>query len=68
MTILEYKPREQIAIKFPSDLQVGQHCQLTLDFEAKLSNTYDGFYNSSYTDKDGNRRYTGSTYFDHFPT
>lgn len=61
MTVLEYKPRQQIAIKFSEDLRVGQHCVLTLDYQANLSNTYDGFYYSSYTDKDGNKRYTWGT-------
>lgn len=55
--ILEYKPREQIAIKFPKKLKAGQTCTLTLEYSAALSNTYDGFYNSSYTDKDGMKRY-----------
>lgn len=55
--ILEYKPREQIAIKFPKNLKAGQTCTLTLEYSADLSNTYDGFYNSSYTDKNGMKRY-----------
>lgn len=56
VTVLEYKPRQQIAIKFPEELKAGQYCVLTLDYSAKLSNTYSGFYNSSYTDKDGKKR------------
>lgn len=55
--ILEYKPREQIAIKFPKNLKAGQTCTLTLEYSADLSNSYDGFYNSSYTDKNGTKRY-----------
>lgn len=61
VTMLEYKPRQQIAVKFSEQLKVGQYCVLTLDYSANLSHTYDGFYNSSYTDKDGNKRYTQST-------
>lgn len=57
VTVLEYKPAQQIAVKFTEDLKAGQHCVLTLEYSAKLSHTYDGFYNSSYTDKDGNKRY-----------
>ncbi|XP_053182010.1 leucyl-cystinyl aminopeptidase isoform X2 [Scomber japonicus] len=64
VTVLEYKPRQQIAIKFPEDLKVGQHCVLTLDYFANLSHTYDGFYNSSYTDKDGNKRVLAATQFE----
>uniref|UniRef100_H3DD78 Leucyl/cystinyl aminopeptidase n=1 Tax=Tetraodon nigroviridis TaxID=99883 RepID=H3DD78_TETNG len=62
--ILEYKPREQIAIKFPKNLKAGQTCALTLDYSANLSNTYDGFYNSSHTDKDGTKRVLAATQFE----
>lgn len=64
VTVLEYKPQQQIAIKFSSDLQVGQRCLLTLDYRANLSSTYDGFYYSSYTDKNGSKRYTRSAILD----
>lgn len=57
MTVLEYKPRQQIAVKFSEELKAGQYCVLTLDYSANLSHTYDGFYNSSYIDKDGKKRY-----------
>lgn len=64
VTVLEYKPRQQIAVKFSEDLKAGQHCVLTLDYFANLSHTYDGFYNSSYTDKDGNKRVLAATQFE----
>ncbi|XP_061527708.1 leucyl-cystinyl aminopeptidase [Phycodurus eques] len=64
ITILEYKPREQIAVKFSEELKAGQHCVLTLDYTASLSHTYDGFYNSSYTDQDGNKRVLAATQFE----
>lgn len=64
VTVLEYKPQQQIAIKFSSDLQVGQRCLLTLDYRANLSNTYDGFYYSSYTDKSGSKRALAATQFE----
>ncbi|XP_071338885.1 leucyl-cystinyl aminopeptidase isoform X2 [Trachinotus anak] len=64
LTVLEYKPRQQIAVKFSEDLKTGQNCVLTLDYSAKLSHTYDGFYNSSYTDKDGNKRVLAATQFE----
>lgn len=54
---MEYKPWQQIAVSFPEDLKVGQVCVLTLDYAASLSHTYDGFYNSSYNDKTGAKRY-----------
>ena len=59
--ILEYKPKQQIAVKFSAELKAGQYCVLTLDYTANLSHTYSGFYNSSYTDKDGNKRYAWLT-------
>lgn len=58
MTVLEYKPRQQIAVQFSDELKAGQVCVLTLDYSADLSHTYGGFYNSSYTDKGGNKRYS----------
>ncbi|XP_035513792.1 leucyl-cystinyl aminopeptidase [Morone saxatilis] len=64
MTVLEYKPRQQIALNFSEELKAGQYCVLTLDYSANLSHTYDGFYNSSYTDKDGNKRVLAATQFE----
>lgn len=57
VNVLEYKPRQQLAVKFSEHLTAGQDCVLTLEYAATLSNTYDGFYISSYTDKNGNKRY-----------
>uniref|UniRef100_A0A8C3GB38 Aminopeptidase n=1 Tax=Cyclopterus lumpus TaxID=8103 RepID=A0A8C3GB38_CYCLU len=64
VTVLEYKPRQQIAVKFSEELKTGQYCVLTLDYSANLSHTYDGFYNSSYTDTDGNKRVLAATQFE----
>ncbi|XP_072244139.1 leucyl-cystinyl aminopeptidase [Leuresthes tenuis] len=64
VTVLEYKPRRQIAVKFKEELKAGQFCVLTLDYSANLSHSYDGFYNSSYTDEDGNRRVLAATQFE----
>uniref|UniRef100_A0A4W6GB13 Aminopeptidase n=1 Tax=Lates calcarifer TaxID=8187 RepID=A0A4W6GB13_LATCA len=59
-----YKPRQQIAVKVSDDLKTGQYCVLTLHYSANLSHTYDGFYNSSYTDKDGKKRVLAATQFE----
>ncbi|XP_068166896.1 leucyl-cystinyl aminopeptidase isoform X2 [Antennarius striatus] len=64
VTILEYKPRQQIAVKFSDELKAGQFCVLTLDYSASLSHSYSGFYNSSYSDKDGQRRVLAATQFE----
>ncbi|XP_056457704.1 leucyl-cystinyl aminopeptidase isoform X1 [Gadus chalcogrammus] len=64
VTLLEYKPHQQVAVRFPEELKQGQRCVLTLDYQASLSSTYDGFYNSSYTDKDGKKRVLAATQFE----
>uniref|UniRef100_A0A674NZY2 Aminopeptidase n=1 Tax=Takifugu rubripes TaxID=31033 RepID=A0A674NZY2_TAKRU len=64
VTVLEYKPRDQIAIKFSKNLKAGQKCNLILEYSASLSNNYNGFYNSSYTDKDGIKRVLAATQFE----
>ncbi|XP_045891644.1 leucyl-cystinyl aminopeptidase [Micropterus dolomieu] len=64
VTVLEYKPRQQIAVKFSEELKAGQYCVLTLDYSAKFSHTYDGFYNSSYTNKDGTKSVLAATQFE----
>ncbi len=53
---LEYKPWQQIAIKLPKDLKKGQYV-LDINYKANLSSSYDGFYNSSYVDTNGIKRY-----------
>lgn len=54
--ILEYKPWQQIAITFQEDLKKGQYV-LYINYRANLSSSYDGFYNSSYVDTNGIKRY-----------
>uniref|UniRef100_A0A3Q2Y4Q1 Aminopeptidase n=1 Tax=Hippocampus comes TaxID=109280 RepID=A0A3Q2Y4Q1_HIPCM len=66
VTILENKPMEQIAVKLSAELKAGQHCVLTLDYSASLSHTYNGFYNSSYIDLEGNKRVLAATQFEPF--
>uniref|UniRef100_A0AAX7THB6 Aminopeptidase n=1 Tax=Astatotilapia calliptera TaxID=8154 RepID=A0AAX7THB6_ASTCA len=57
VTILEYKPRQQLAVNFSEELKAGQYCVLTMEYSANFSNAYDGFYKSFYIDKDRNKRY-----------
>lgn len=64
VTVLEYKGNQQIAVKFNEELKAGQHCVLALDFSAELSHTFEGFYNSSYIDKEGNKKVLASTQFE----
>ncbi|XP_067294260.1 leucyl-cystinyl aminopeptidase isoform X2 [Pseudorasbora parva] len=61
--VLEYKPWQQIAIKFPEDLTKGQYV-LNLDYTANFSISYNGFYNSSYVDTTGTKRVLAATQFE----
>ncbi|KAG2466834.1 LCAP aminopeptidase, partial [Polypterus senegalus] len=62
--MLEYKPWDQIALVFPEDLQKGQTCIVEIEFSANLSDTYSGFYKSSYKNKDGEIRWLAATQFE----
>lgn len=61
--ILEYKPWQQIAIKFTEDLQKGKYV-LNFVYKANLSSRYDGFYISSYADTNGTKRVLAATQFE----
>ncbi|XP_039517984.1 leucyl-cystinyl aminopeptidase-like [Pimephales promelas] len=61
--VLEYKPWQQIAIKFPEDLKKGLYV-LNINYTANFSNSYDGFYNSSYVDINGTKRVLAATQFE----
>ncbi|XP_028661568.1 leucyl-cystinyl aminopeptidase [Erpetoichthys calabaricus] len=62
--MLEYKPWNQIALVFPEDLQKGQTCIVEIEFSANLSDTYSGFYKSSYKNKNGEIRWLAATQFE----
>lgn len=64
VTVLEYEPHQQIAVKLTEELKADQKYILTLDYAAELSHSYGGFYNSSYTDKDGNKKVLAATQFE----
>uniref|UniRef100_A0AAX7U8Y8 Aminopeptidase n=1 Tax=Astatotilapia calliptera TaxID=8154 RepID=A0AAX7U8Y8_ASTCA len=64
VTILEYKPRQQLAVNFSEELKAGQYCVLTMEYSANFSNAYDGFYKSFYIDKDRNKRVLAATQFE----
>ncbi|KAL4630053.1 leucyl-cystinyl aminopeptidase [Arapaima gigas] len=61
---LEYEPWQQIALKLSEDLKKGQKYVLMMEYTANLSNSYSGFYNSSYLDKGGTRRVLAATQFE----
>ncbi|TRY95869.1 hypothetical protein DNTS_021398 [Danionella cerebrum] len=60
---LEYNPWQQIAIKFPENLKKQKYI-LDISYRANLSNSYDGFYNSSYVDTAGTKRVLAATQFE----
>ncbi|XP_014847763.1 PREDICTED: leucyl-cystinyl aminopeptidase-like [Poecilia mexicana] len=62
--VLENIHQQQIAVKFPEELKTNQQCVLTFEYNANLSHSYDGFYNSSYIDKLGNKRVLAATQFE----
>lgn len=62
--VLEYPTWKQIAVSFSEELKAGQSCVLTMSYSASLSHTYDGFYNSSYTDQTGTKRVLAATQFE----
>ncbi|XP_036454251.1 leucyl-cystinyl aminopeptidase isoform X2 [Colossoma macropomum] len=64
VNILEYKPWQQIAIKLSKELKKGENYVLKIHYSANLSNSYDGFYNSSYIDTNGKRRVLAATQFE----
>ncbi|XP_050965784.1 leucyl-cystinyl aminopeptidase isoform X2 [Labeo rohita] len=61
--VLEYKPWQQIAIKLKDVYKKGQYV-LNINYKANLSNSYDGFYNSSYVDTNGTKRVLAATQFE----
>ncbi|KAB5528472.1 hypothetical protein PHYPO_G00140570 [Pangasianodon hypophthalmus] len=62
--ILEYEPWQQIAIKLSEELKKGQKYVLKINYSANFSSSYDGFYNSSYTDTSGKKRVLAATQFE----
>ncbi|KAJ8285500.1 hypothetical protein GJAV_G00027510 [Gymnothorax javanicus] len=62
--LLEYKPWQQIAMKLPEGIKKGKSYVLTLEYNAGFSTSYDGFYNMSYSDKDGVKRVLTATQFE----
>ncbi|KAK6494852.1 leucyl-cystinyl aminopeptidase isoform X1 [Huso huso] len=61
---VEYHPWQQIAVQCPETLQKGRSYDLKLEYSANLSDSYYGFYKSSYRDKDGEQRWLAATQFE----
>ncbi|XP_006081262.1 endoplasmic reticulum aminopeptidase 1 isoform X1 [Myotis lucifugus] len=64
LRVLEYPPREQIALLAPTPLEVGLPYTVVLDYAGNLSESFRGFYKSTYRTKEGEVRILASTQFE----
>lgn len=64
LRVLEYPPREQIALLAPRPLEVGLPYTVVLGYAANLSESFRGFYKSTYRTKEGEVRILASTQFE----
>lgn len=64
LRILEYPPHEQIALLAPQPLAVGLPYTVVIDYAGNLSETFHGFYKSTYRTKEGEVRILASTQFE----
>ena len=54
--LLHYPEREQVYLETDSPMKPGKTFSVRLKFEYNLSQSLEGFYLSSYKDKEGNER------------
>ncbi|XP_006867950.1 PREDICTED: endoplasmic reticulum aminopeptidase 1 [Chrysochloris asiatica] len=64
LRVLEYLPHEQIALLAPEPLLVGVPYTVVLDYTGNLSESFHGFYKSTYRTKEGEVRVLASTQFE----
>ncbi|KAG3266325.1 endoplasmic reticulum aminopeptidase 1 [Ictidomys tridecemlineatus] len=64
LRVLEYPPHEQIALLAPEPLLTGLPYTVTIDFAGNLSESFHGFYKSTYRTKEGEVRVLASTQFE----
>lgn len=64
LRVLEYPPREQIALLASTPLEVGLSYIVVLDYAGNLSESFHGFYKSTYRTKEGEVRILASTQFE----
>lgn len=57
LTVLEYPPHEQIALLAPEPLVVGLPYTVVIEYAGNLSESFHGFYKSTYRTKEGELRY-----------
>lgn len=64
LRVLEYPPFHQLALMSDSALTKGRRYEVHLEFAANLSDSYHGFYKSSYRTSSGEVRVMASTQFE----
>lgn len=64
LTVLEYPPHEQIALLAPEPLVVGLPYTVVIEYAGNLSESFHGFYKSTYRTKEGELRILASTQFE----
>nr|KAF6440433.1 endoplasmic reticulum aminopeptidase 1 [Rousettus aegyptiacus] len=64
LRVLEYPPHEQIALLAPEPLAVGLPYTVVIDYAGNLSESFHGFYKSTYRTKEGEVRILASTQFE----
>ncbi|XP_006885438.1 PREDICTED: endoplasmic reticulum aminopeptidase 1 [Elephantulus edwardii] len=64
LKVLEYKPHEQIALLAPKPLLTGIPYTVVIDYAGNLSESFHGFYKSTYRTKEGEVRILASTQFE----
>lgn len=64
LRVLEYPPHEQIALLAPKPLAIGLPYTVVIDYAGNLSESFHGFYKSTYRTKEGEVRILASTQFE----
>lgn len=64
LRVLEYPPHEQIALLAPEPLVVGLPYTVVIEYAGNLSESFHGFYKSTYRTKEGEVRILASTQFE----
>ncbi|XP_016046703.2 endoplasmic reticulum aminopeptidase 1 [Erinaceus europaeus] len=64
LRVLEYLPHEQIALLAPQPLVPGHLYTVVIDYTGNLSDSFHGFYKSTYRTKEGEVRILASTQFE----
>ncbi|XP_024085404.1 endoplasmic reticulum aminopeptidase 1-like isoform X2 [Cimex lectularius] len=62
--MLEYPPRQQLYLEMKDKFRKKVNYTIVMRFTTRLSREMEGFYISSYTNKDGEKRYLATTHFE----